>query len=183
MPSPLPESVANDRRKFLKSATLAGLGVALGGCLGKESGEEKPTKLTEPNMVETHHRLKSLHLANERSVWLLAPKHGVTPSRLAVFLDAERYRKSVDVIPLLTEGADSGAFSDTLFVFVSEQSPEARWRECPCHAPFARFINEDLPAFLESVHPGIGNASERLIIGLSYTGLAAAFVAFSSPKS
>ena len=41
-----------DRRKFLKSATLAGLGVALGGCLGKESGEENAGKLKRPDMFD-----------------------------------------------------------------------------------------------------------------------------------
>lgn len=132
-------------------------------------------------MSETHHRLKSLHLDNERSLWLLAPKDGRKPSRLAVFLDAERYRDKVGAPSLLDEAISAGEFGDTLFVFVSDQSPGARWRECPCHPPFAEFVNGELPAFLETVHPGITAARERVLIGLSYTGLAAAYAAFSAP--
>lgn len=40
------------RRDFLKTATLAGLGVALSGCLGKESEEDKFAKLTITNMFD-----------------------------------------------------------------------------------------------------------------------------------
>lgn len=42
----------SDRRNFLKSVTLGGLGVALTGCHDKESKEEKTEKLTAPNMFD-----------------------------------------------------------------------------------------------------------------------------------
>ncbi len=135
-------------------------------------------------MPETHHLLKSRHLGNERSIWIRRPRDPAAPAQLAVFLDAERYRDPaprMDVLPLLDELTLSGALANTLLVFVSEHSAGARWRECPCHLPFAGFINDELLPWLESLHPGIRTASQRVLIGLSYTGLAAAYVTYHGP--
>ena len=55
-------------------------------------------------MAESHHRLASIHLGNERDLWLRPPPGSARPARLAVFLDAERYRDPaprMDVLPLL----------------------------------------------------------------------------------
>lgn len=135
-------------------------------------------------MPETHHTLKSARLGNERGIWIIPPRDPSAPARLAVFLDAERYRDPaprVDVLPVLDELVAGGALANTLFVFVSEHDAEARWRECPCHPPFADFINEELLPWLENLHPESRVAPARVLIGLSYTGLAAAYVAFRAP--
>jgi|HubBroStandDraft_6_1064221.scaffolds.fasta_scaffold417481_2 enterochelin esterase-like enzyme len=131
-------------------------------------------------MPEAHHLLKSAHLGNERSVWVIPPRDPTLSAQLAVFLDAERYRNRVGAVALLDKLTTAGALANTLFVFMSEQSAEARWRECPCHPPFARFINEELLPWLESHQAGANAASERVLIGLSYTGLAAAYVALQA---
>jgi enterochelin esterase family protein len=129
-------------------------------------------------MPETHHRLKSRHLGNERSIWVIPPRDPAQPAELAVFLDAERYRDRVGAVSIIQELTTLSALANTLFVFVSEHSAEARWLECPCHPPFATFINDELLPWLESHHPSIRGASKRVLIGLSYTGLSAAYVAF-----
>jgi enterochelin esterase family protein len=131
-------------------------------------------------MKETQHRLRSHHLANERTVWVREPDE--TPRSLTVFLDAELYRDRVGALSLIDELHATGAIDRSLFVFVSMESVASRWVECPCHAPFARFIDEEFFPWLEDAYPDIRGARERVIAGLSYTGLAAAYVAMMAPS-
>jgi len=131
---------------------------------------------------ETRHRLLSVHLGNEREIWLIAPREPSHLDRLTVFLDAERYRDParMNVRALIEELFARGEHADTLFVFVSEHSAEARWRECPCYPAFASFINEELLHRVAAVRPEVHQASARILVGLSYTGLAAAYVALQA---
>jgi enterochelin esterase-like enzyme len=99
-------------------------------------------------MRETVLRLKSSRLENERSIWICEPERVSVASDLVVFLDGERYRDRVGAISLIE--ALHGQVADSWFVFVSEESPEARWRECPCYGPFAGFVGEELLTGLAS---------------------------------
>jgi len=132
-------------------------------------------------MRESIHRFKSAHLANERTIWIREPAEPTKPSNLAIFLDAEFYRERVDAVATIDDLTTASAIANTLFVFVSYESMDSRWRECPCHPPFADFINSELLPWIESIHPQTHHAHERVLIGLSYTGLAAAFVALRAP--
>lgn len=128
---------------------------------------------------ETVEQIRSAHLNNERPLWLRAPADPARAKCLTVFLDAELYRdrvKAGDVIDALR-----GELADSWYVFVSMHSVEARWVECPCHRPFAQFIAEELLPWLVQKHPEIGRVEKKAIVGLSYTGLAAAFVAKEYP--
>jgi hypothetical protein len=84
-------------------------------------------------MRETILRLNSSYLENERSIWICEPESVSGASDLVVFLDAEHYRDGVGALSVIEElrcqVADSG------YVFVSQQSRETRWRECPCYPP------------------------------------------------
>ena len=130
-------------------------------------------------MKETSYTLKSVHLTNERTVWIREPDRA--PTNLTVFLDAELYRDRVGALSIVDDLESMGAIDSSLFVFVSMQSVAARWLECPCYPPFARFIDEEFFPWLEGVHPTVRHAQERVIVGLSYTGLAAAYVAMMAP--
>jgi enterochelin esterase-like enzyme len=134
-------------------------------------------------MNETLHSLRSELLNNERAVWLRAPRDPAGAINLAIILDAEFYRDRMQVPALLDELERNESIANTLFVFVSHHSLDARWIECPCHPPFAAFINSELLPWLETRHPGISAAKNRVLIGLSYTGLAAAFVALHSSNT
>ena len=116
-------------------------------------------------------------MGNERTVWVRPPKRGAKPAHLTIFLDAEIYRDRVGAVAVI-EGLESkSAIASSWFVFVSYATEEARWRECPCYPPFARFIADELLPWLERTYPAIQACEERVLAGLSYTGLAAAFVA------
>jgi enterochelin esterase family protein len=130
-------------------------------------------------MKETRHTLKSIRLGNERAVWVREPEHSAT--NLMVFLDAELYRDRVGATSIIDTLISKGEIESSLFVFVSMESVASRWVECPCYPPFAQFIEEELFPWLEGAYPNVLQAQERVIAGLSYTGLAAAYVSMVNP--
>ena len=115
-------------------------------------------------MKETQHTLKSIHLANERAIWVREPEHGA--SNVTVFLDAELYRDRVGATSIIDALDSKGDIDSSLFVFVSMESAASRWVECPCYSPFAHFIEEELFPWLEIACPCALEAQERVIVGL-----------------
>ena len=140
-----------------------------------------PCPLFWDGMTEHVHRLHSKHLGNERSIWVRLPFDGREAECLAVFLDAEFYRDGIGAPQIVDDLQRSGQIPPTLAVFVSHESRESRWVECPCHSPFAAFVDEELMPWLETRHAPATRLRQRALIGLSYTGLAAAFVALQAP--
>jgi len=134
-------------------------------------------------MIESSTTLKSIFLGNERTVWVRRPAGGVAPQHLVIFLDAEIYRGKVDAIATLDRMAAVGAIPPALVVFVSSESEAARWKECPCHPPFAKFVAHELLPWLVRTYPTIRHCQHRVLIGLSYTGLAATYLALHSPDA
>jgi enterochelin esterase-like enzyme len=131
-------------------------------------------------MTESHHRLGSVHLGNERDIWVRTPENEDETTALLVFLDGELYRDRVQA-PVIVDSLHAEAkIQPAISVYVSYASPAARWIECPCHPPFAAFIIEELMPWLECLHPQIRRCTERVLIGLSYTGLAASHVALQT---
>jgi enterochelin esterase family protein len=130
-------------------------------------------------MNEVTSTLKSVHLQNERLIWIRPPLDPSSAEHLSIFLDGEFYRDAVDANSVI-DGLQ-GEIADSWFVFVSVESVEARWLECPCHQPFARFVAEELLPWLGTQHRELQLARKTTLIGLSYTGLAAAFVAQQFP--
>lgn len=118
-------------------------------------------------------------MKNERLIWVRPPRNRSTAGHVSFFLDGEFYRDRVGANSVI-DGLQ-GDIADSWFVFVSNESVEARWRECPCYLPFARFMVEELLPWLSTQHQGLRRIQARTLIGLSYTGLAAAFVAKELP--
>lgn len=121
----------------------------------------------------------SAHLKNERLIWVRPPRDRLAAQDVAVFLDGEFYRDRVGVNSLIDDLR--GDIADSWLVFVSMESIEARWLECACYQPFARFIAEELLPWLSAQHEELRLVKKRTLIGLSYTGLAAAFVVREFP--
>lgn len=128
-------------------------------------------------MREITDRIESAFLRNERTVWIRPPRNPAVRT-LTIFLDGELYRERVQAVAVLNRLR--GVIADSWFVFVSSAGAEARWIECPCHPPFARFIVKELLPWLKARHipsPPV----RKILVGLSYTGLAAAYVAKRCP--
>jgi enterochelin esterase family protein len=94
-----------------------------------------------------------------------------------VFLDAELYRDRVGTPAIVESLETEKEICPAWCVYVSHATPAARWIECECHAPFAAFVRDELMPWLEKLHPEIRACDERVLAGLSYTGLATSFVA------
>lgn len=132
-------------------------------------------------MTEYTGIIRSVYLANERTVWVSPPRE-LTARKLVVFLDGELYRERVGAPRIVETLLNRREIADTWVVFVSMQSVEARWIECPCHPPFARFMVDELLPWLGAKYPEISLQVDcRVLMGLSYTGLAAGYVAKEAP--
>lgn len=132
-------------------------------------------------MREIVERLPSVHLGNERTVWIREPADPAGARHLTIFLDAELYRDRIGVDQVIDWLAARRAVADSWFVFVSAATVEAHWVECPCHPPFARFVVEELLPWLAHRFPGTASVGNKVLVGLSYTGLAAAYVVRQYP--
>lgn len=129
-------------------------------------------------MSEVVLRFKSVHLQNERTICIRTPRDPSSTECITIFLDAELYRDRVGAVSVIDELGSEVASS--WFIFISMESIEARWLECPCYAPFAHFIAEELLPWIEARFE-MCRVRQRTLVGLSYTGLAAAFVARRYP--
>lgn len=130
-------------------------------------------------MPESEHTLHSEILDNERRIWIREPASRQTDLDLLVILDAELYRNRVQAPQIIEDLFESGTLSQTLVVYVSCVSMDARWIECPCYPPFTTFVAKELIPSIHERYPKTAHAKERVIAGLSYTGLAASFVALT----
>jgi enterochelin esterase-like enzyme len=132
-----------------------------------------------PKRNEVVARFKSVHLQNERLIWVRPPRDRSSAGHVSIFLDGDLYRDRVGANSVID--SLQGDIADSWFVFVSTASVEARRLEGPCYPPFARFVAEELLPWLSIQHRELRRVRTRTLIGVSYTGLAAAFVAKECP--
>lgn len=131
-------------------------------------------------MTEILHTFRSAVLQNDRSLWIRPPLRRPAHA-LTLFLDGEFYRERVGAVAILDALFSQREIADSWVVFVSMASIEARWKECPCYPPVAHFVGRELMPWLSAHFPELQNVTQRNIVGLSYTGLAAAYVAKENP--
>lgn len=131
-------------------------------------------------MSETLHTLHSDILNNDRSIWIREPKPDQTQLDLLIILDAELYRNRVQAPKTIESLFESGDLQAVLVVYVSCVNMARRWIECPCYPPFSEFVSKELIPWIHAKYPAVAKAKERVIAGLSYTGLAASFTALSN---
>lgn len=131
-------------------------------------------------MEENVHRFYSSVLGNERDVWIRVPADLNAFTKVLFVLDAELYRNKIGAHKIFEELVDRSLVPDSMVIYVSCCDMEVRWKECPCYPPFATFIVEELYPWLVERFPSIERCESRVIAGLSYTALAASYVALES---
>jgi enterochelin esterase family protein len=129
--------------------------------------------------VKAIHTIHSHSLGNHRSIWIYGPENGVVVSNLVVFLDGELFLKHIDALAVINRV--SAEMADSLFVFVSMHSQAARMIECSCNPRFAKFVAVELIKFLEAAYPELKKVQQRVLAGVSFSGLAAVFTAAEFP--
>ena len=132
-------------------------------------------------MTDSVHRLSSRHLRNVRPIWVHEPLDRTKAFDLLVFLDGEFYRDQIGAQSITHDLQSRGEIANSLVVFVSHESMESRQLECPCHRPFADFVARELLHWIWKRYPAAEKARERVLAGLSYTGLAASYVSMVYP--
>lgn len=119
------------------------------------------------------HRLQSRLLGNGRDVWVYRPA-GATAQALLVLFDGNAYTKQVPTPTIIDNLMADGLIPPTAVVLVDNASPQARGRELPPNAAFARFLDEELMPWVGA--QGLGQPAGRTVVaGSSYGGLASAY--------
>jgi len=133
-----------------------------------------------PNPPERH-VLRSACGRYERQVWFMP---GLSEGRheLAVFLDGEYYLHDMDCMPVIRGCMTAGGVPSMSCIFVSSQDYASRHKDYTCNADYARFIAEDVVGWAKRHDEGIAGP-DRLICGLSLSGLAAAYTAMQHPDA
>jgi len=132
-------------------------------------------------MEEYRVSIRSAALKNERHLWVKAPVDRTECDTVIVFLDAEFYRDRVFAPKIIDDLRAKGLIRASWTVYVSHLNLDARWLECPCYDPFASFVAEEVWQKLETEF-GLFPLSRRVLVGLSYTGLAASYIALRFPE-
>lgn len=118
----------------------------------------------DDEVYETH-VLRSAVLGADRTVWRRRGTAG-----LCVFLDGEYYRDGVDA----AEAADA-VEPDLDLVLVAAGSGADRHRDLACSPAFSSFLADELL-------PWAGAEAPRALVGLSLSGLQAAWMAHEHPE-
>lgn len=112
----------------------------------------------------------------DRRVWL---RRGRGDGPLCVVLDGEFYLQRIDAPVLLDERAELG---EATYVFVSHVDAAARHHDFTCEPAYARFVADEVVGWARGVCPGL-RGDGHLAIGLSLSGLAAAYIALNYPQT
>lgn len=121
--------------------------------------------------------IESRLLGNRRSVYLQVPS--ASAETMVVVLDAEAYRR-IEAPRLIESGIAGGTIRPMVFAHVDALEQPTRWRETFCNPAFSEFLCDELcPRIAEEV--GLDPVAPVGLIGLSLTGLAAAFAVLGRP--
>jgi len=114
-----------------------------------------------------------------RRVWRQAAVSG-TPSAVIVFLDAELYIERMKAPEVLQRLQEVGSIPPVAAVYISHGGSAARHVDFTCNADYAVFLVEDV---LEAMQrEGAASDHRRVVlVGLSLSGLAAAYVSSRFP--
>lgn len=130
------------------------------------------------------HKVKSLILGNERTVWIYSPPGGgedKVPLGLLILFDGGAYTGWIPTPTILDNLLAEQRIPRLLAVFVSHPSG-ARDSELTCSDPFTRFLTEELLPWLRREYRVTSDPALTIIGGSSYGGLGAAYAAFRHPE-
>ena len=125
----------------------------------------------------TERTLRSQSGMFERTVWSLAPPAG-RPTAAILLLDAELYLERVGAAAVVRRLQEWQVVPPAVAVFLSDGGAAARHEDFVCRPEYARFVARDVVGSVREEHPGV---TEIVIVGLSLSGLAAAYAATRHP--
>lgn len=143
-----------------------------------EARSGAPVGNVEPRLIQ------SVVLGNERRVWVYAPPgylRGRGPYGLLLIFDGW-WSICINRTPTVLDNLiGEGAIPPLLAVFVDHPDFASRQKELPCNPRFDEFLITELLPWVHTRYDVTTDATRRVVVGLSYGGLAAAFVALRHP--
>lgn len=130
-----------------------------------------------PYTALTAHVVGSAELGFERKVWTLEPA-SASPKAVLVFLDAEFYVERSAAPAVVNRLRALKVIPDVAAVFVSHNGQVSRQEDFTCSPRYAKFVAHDLVKWIGERWPAV---EDRLLIGLSLSGLASAYIASRYP--
>ncbi|MEW6211442.1 MAG: alpha/beta hydrolase-fold protein [Acidobacteriota bacterium] len=126
------------------------------------------------------HTFKSRILGNDREVRVYKPAgyRAGQPYGLLVFFDGFTFLEMFSANVILDNLIASKKIPPVIAVFAYNPSDEARRFEMACHPPTNRFLSEELIPWIRSSYKATPRPEDSVIIGVSRSGLGAAFAGF-----
>lgn len=119
-----------------------------------------------------------------RRVWVHTPP-GPAPAGghpVLVLLDGDIWARTLPVFPALDALAAAGTVPPMVTLAVDSPGPAARAAELACHAPFARFLAEELLPWASARRALSADPARTILAGQSLGGLAAGYAAHRAPE-
>ena len=129
--------------------------------------------------------IKSAILNNERRAWVYTPPgytRDAKPYGLIVMFDGPMYTLLVPTPTILDNLLSQSKIPPMIALILDNPTPSSRSTEFACYDPFAEFIAKEAIPWVRANYNLTANPGQTFVSGVSFGGLAAAFVAFRHPE-
>jgi len=130
-------------------------------------------------------KLKSEILKNERRAWVYTPP-GYTrdgkPYGLIVMFDGPMYSFLIPTAAILDNLLSKSKLPPMVALILDNPTPYSRSTEFACYEPYAKFIANEVIPWVRSNYNVTTDPSQTVVSGVSFGGLAAAFIGFRHPE-
>ncbi|MEK6322427.1 MAG: enterochelin esterase [Acidobacteriota bacterium] len=130
-------------------------------------------------------KIKSGILKNERRAWVYTPPgyaRDGKPYGLIVMFDGLMYTLLVPTPAILDNLLAKSKLPPMIAVILDNPTPYSRSTEFACSEPYAEFIAKEVIPWVRANYNVTTDPSQTVVCGVSFGGLAAAFVGFRHPE-
>ncbi|WP_164970251.1 alpha/beta hydrolase-fold protein [Halarcobacter ebronensis] len=139
---------------------------------------------SKENFYKKEITFKSEYLKNSRDITILSPKELKKEKEypLLFIFDSLDYQSKIDTQTILNNLISKDVIPEVIVVFIANPTPKARATELPCNEDFASFMAKELYPYIKEEFKKEFKASNNILIGSSYGGLASSYIAFKYPN-
>ena len=130
-------------------------------------------------------KLKSEILKNERRAWVYTPPgyaRDGKPYGLIVMFDGPLYTLLVPTPTILDNLLAKSKLPPMVAVILDNPTVRSRETEFACYEPYAEFIAKEVIPWVRTNYNVTTDPSQTVVSGISFGGLAAAFIGFNHPE-
>ena len=130
-------------------------------------------------------KLKSEILKNERRAWVYTPPGYTREGKsygLIVMFDGPMYTFLIPTPTILDNLLAKSKLPPMVALILDNPTPYSRSTEFACHEPYADFIAKEVIPWVRANYNVTTDPSRTVVSGVSFGGLAAAFIGFRHPE-